>query len=101
MIGRAAEISSELDKAGKTVDEAMYLLEDAAELLRDFRDRLDFSPEEYDALESRLALLRRLSRKYGGGEEEMLAHLEECHRKGTKSNMRMTVWKNCTGSLKN
>ncbi|MGI5935479.1 MAG: DNA repair protein RecN [Oscillospiraceae bacterium] len=81
VIGRAAEISSELEKARKSVDEAVYLLEDAAELLRDFRDRLDFSPEEYDALESRLALLRRLSRKYGGGEEEMLAHLEECRRR--------------------
>jgi len=81
MIGRAAEISGELDKARKSVEEAVYLLDDAAELLRDFRDRLDFSPEEYDALESRLALLRRLSRKYGGGEEEMLAHLEECRRR--------------------
>ena len=39
-------------------------LEDAAEQLRDKRAELDFSPEEYDALEERLSRLRRLEKKY-------------------------------------
>ena len=53
------------------------MLRDAAETLRDFLKSLDFSPQEYDRLETRLSLLRRLSKKYGGGEKELLEKLEK------------------------
>lgn len=65
LLERASGISPELAEAGKSVREAALILEDAAERLRDFRHGLDFSPEEYDELETRLALFRRLNRKYG------------------------------------
>lgn len=77
-LGRVSSSSEELEKAEKAVTEARYMLEDAAERLRDFRRTLDFSPEEYDKLEERLDVLNRLSRKYGGDEEHMLALLEDC-----------------------
>ena len=48
---RAAAIAPELEKAGSSISEAVFSLTDAAELLRDFKDSLDFSPEEYDRLE--------------------------------------------------
>ncbi len=75
---RAAGIAPELDGATKSIREASYLLSDAAETLRDFRDRLDFSSEEYDRLEERISLLHKLERKYGKDEEELLAHLDAC-----------------------
>ncbi len=74
---RAAGYSENMQKALDTVKEARLLLEDASELVRDFRGELDFSPEEYDRLESRLALLRKLSRRYGLDEESLIARLEE------------------------
>ena len=54
---RAAAIASELQGAAKSLQDAVFSLSDAAELLRDFRDGLDFSPEEYDRLEERIGLL--------------------------------------------
>jgi DNA repair protein RecN (Recombination protein N) len=37
-----------------------------------------FSPGELDVLELRLDTLRRLMRKYGGSEEELIAFREKC-----------------------
>ncbi len=75
---KAAAISGELEGAAESIRSAAYSLADALETLRDFRDSLDFSPEEYDQLESRIALLNRLERKYGRDEESLIAYLEEC-----------------------
>ena len=78
---RAAAITPELESAAKSIREASFLLTDAAETLRDFRDSLDFSPEEYDRMETRLALFRRLERKYGRGTDELPAYLDECRQR--------------------
>lgn len=51
---------------------------DILEQLRDLKSELEYSPEEYDEIETRLDILRRLSRKYGGGVPEMLEYLEKC-----------------------
>lgn len=75
---RAAAITPELEQAAKSLNEAGFLLTDAAETLRDFRDSIDFSPEEYDRMETRLALFRKLERKYGRSTDELPAYLEEC-----------------------
>ncbi len=80
-VGRAAAIAPELEPAAKGIDEAVFSLSDAAETLRDFRDSLDFSPEEYDRLEERIALLNRLERKYGRSAEDLIAYLEDCREK--------------------
>lgn len=77
-LSRASGWSDEAAAAEKLITEARYILEDAAERLRDFRERLDFSPEEYDRLETRLALIHRLSRRYGRDEAGMLEHIGEC-----------------------
>ncbi len=48
---------------------------DLAMIVRDKREEFDFSPEELDAVESRVDLLYRLKKKYGGTVEEMLDYL--------------------------
>ena len=78
---RAAAIAPELEKAGSSISEAVFSLTDAAELLRDFKESLDFSPEEYDRLATRLALLNKLNRKYGKDEAELLEYLQQCRDK--------------------
>ena len=78
---RASGIASELENAFSSINEAVFSLTDAAETLRDFRDNLDFSPEEYDNLETRISLLSKLQRKYAKDEEGLLLHLEQCREK--------------------
>jgi DNA repair protein RecN (Recombination protein N) len=55
---------------------ARAVLEDLAATLRDFLDGLTFSPERLAEIESRLAEIARLKRKYGGTIETALEHLE-------------------------
>lgn len=55
-------------------------LEDLALFLRDYRARVDFTPGKLDEVESRLAQLERLTKKYGGSLEAVLAHRDECRR---------------------
>lgn len=76
-LSRATDWSEALADAERSVREAVFLLRDASELLRDFRESLDFSPEEYDRLETRLAQLRKLQKRYGRDEAGLLALLEE------------------------
>lgn len=77
-MNKAALISDELKETAALIENASELLYDAAERIRDYRDSFDFSPEEYDRLESRLSLLKKLRRKYNMDESELIEHLESC-----------------------
>lgn len=79
--GKAAAITPELETAAANINDAAFALADAAETLRDFHDDLDFSPEEYDRLESRIAQLNKLQRKYGRDIDGLIEYLDECRRK--------------------
>ena len=75
-ISAAAGMAPELKAAADGIAQARFLLEDAAERVNDLRAGLDFSEAEYDALETRLGLLRRLERKYGADEANLPEELE-------------------------
>ena len=76
--GKAAGIVPELETAAANINDAAFALADAAETLRDFRDSLDFSPDEYDQLETRISKLNKLQRKYGKDIEGLIDYLSEC-----------------------
>ena len=76
-VERAVAWSPGLAQAAELIRQARLALEDAAEQVREKRAELDFSPEEYDALEERLSRLRRLEKKYAADEEGLAALLEE------------------------
>lgn len=78
---RAARYSPELEETAKIISDAGYMLEDAAERLNDVRAALDFSPEEYDRIETRLALLRRLTKKYGVDGQGLITLLEQSRKR--------------------
>lgn len=65
-----SEIAGQLEAARDTVEDAAGVLDDAL-------GQLQAGEEEIDRIEERLDLLARLSKKYGGSEEAMLAFLEE------------------------
>lgn len=81
LMSKASLITDELSETAQIIENASSMLYDAAERIRDFRNSLDFSPDEYDNIENRLSLLRKLRRKYNMDEEQMLAHIDECCKK--------------------
>ncbi len=76
----AAAVAPELADVSKGISDACFLLSDAAERISDFLKGLDFSGEEFDRMETRLAQLRRLERKYAADEAGLLDALEERRR---------------------
>ena len=78
---RSASITTDLEPAAAAIREAIFSLTDASEQLRDFRESLDFSPEEYNQLEERLSLLGKLERKYGRDDTALLEYLVQCREK--------------------
>lgn len=79
-ISSAARYADSLGLVSERLRDLMYAAEDVTEELRDVRASLEFSPDELDALEARLDTLRRLMRKYGGSEDELMAYREKCRR---------------------
>ena len=57
------------------LETAQALLEDLAFKLREFSLKLEFSPTRLEEVETRLAEITRLKRKYGGSIESALEHL--------------------------
>lgn len=77
LMSKAALISDDLRETADIISNASSLIYDASERIRDFRDSLEFSPDEYDRLETRAALLRRLQRKYGADEAGLIQLLDD------------------------
>jgi len=81
-VKRALEALAALDPRWaphlEAVSEALYRLEDLAFFARDYASGIDFSPSRLDAVETRLAELERLSRKYGQGPDGILKYGEAC-----------------------
>ena len=74
---KAASWSPDLAAAAELLSQARLAMEDAAERAKDMLSELDFSPEEYDRLEDRLAVLRRLEKKYAADEEGLIELLDK------------------------
>jgi len=62
---RASGLDPALDALAERVSEAAVLLEDASALVRSYRDGVERDPSALDEVESRLAALSGLERKYG------------------------------------
>lgn len=75
-IEKAEECFSAISPILEQINNIKYELEDVAEAIRDRLSELDYDEYELDAIESRLDLLYRFSRKYGETEEDILNYLE-------------------------
>jgi len=60
--------------------DSVYKFEDLAYSLRDYTSGTEFSPEQLERIEKRLAELEKLTRKYGGSIKEALSFAERCER---------------------
>jgi len=83
-VGRALSLVAELARfdEGKQaladkMQEMSVALADVVEELSDYVDGLDADPHTLERLESRLDIIYRLKKKYGGSVEDVLAHLDK------------------------
>ncbi len=76
-ITELAEYESNFREYLEGLQTAQAVLEDLAFSVRDFRGSLEFSPERLEEIETRLAEIARLKRKYGGNIESVLEHFAE------------------------
>ena len=72
----AARIDPSLVPTADVLDASLAQLEEAARELGRYAGRITMDPERLADLEDRLARLKRLTRKYGGDVEGILAHRE-------------------------
>jgi DNA repair protein RecN (Recombination protein N) len=70
----AAQYDKRLEPLISQTESARIQIEDIASGLRDYSGRIDANPHELERLQSRLAELERLHRKYG---PDLLAHLDK------------------------
>ena len=76
-IDELKEFDSAFGEYTEGLNSAQAILSDLAFTLRDFKGSLEFSPERLTEIESRLAEISRLKKKYGGSIEAILLHLAE------------------------
>ena len=76
-----AKIDSSLERVVETLKNAAIGVDDASYSIRDYLDTLEADPKRLDEIESRLALIERLKRKYGSSLDDVLAFLEDVRTK--------------------
>lgn len=76
----AADYSSDFTETANGVNDAAMNLSAYTEELRDKIYSLDYDPNETERAEERLDVIYRLSQKYGDGEEDILAYLENAEK---------------------
>lgn len=72
-----ARIDGSLESTVETLKSAAIGVDDASDSIRDYLDKLEADPGRLDEVESRLALIERLKRKYGSSLDEVLAFFED------------------------
>ncbi|MBU0936300.1 MAG: DNA repair protein RecN [Spirochaetes bacterium] len=73
----AAAVDTALGEYARVADSAYFDLEDCSSALSAYADRQSFDPARLEEIESRLALLQKLKRKYGGSIDAVLAYRDE------------------------
>jgi DNA repair protein RecN (Recombination protein N) len=73
----AAALDSTLEPLAGLLSSIRYDLEEATRALQTYLDRLEADPARLDAVQSRLAVLADLKRKYGATIEEVLAFADD------------------------
>jgi DNA repair protein RecN (Recombination protein N) len=76
-IERALRTDPTLEPVSRQLAEIETLIDDAADQLRSYADKLEGDPERLAWLDERLALIRRLTRKHGGTLAEVVAKAAE------------------------
>ncbi len=77
LVDQVTAIDEELSGLSTRLADAFYEVEDITETIGDYRQRMSFSPERLEEVEERLALIRKLEKKYGNTLSEVLQYCDE------------------------
>lgn len=75
-----ARFDNKLDAVREGLQAASIAMDDAAHAIRDYLGHLEAEPGRLEEVESRLAALDKLKRKYGSSLDQVVAYLEETRR---------------------
>lgn len=70
------DLDGELAELQEYLETAQVQLSEAAEFARNYRDKMNYNPEELEKIEERLAVIDKLLRKYGENEQDVLSYLD-------------------------
>ena len=76
-IGDIAQIDRDASEIFKNLESAVPMIEDAAILLRNLKDKYDIDPQKLGELDERLEVIKRLEKKYGEGEGNIFAYRDK------------------------
>jgi DNA repair protein RecN (Recombination protein N) len=80
LVKELAELDARWVPQRAAIEEALYRLEDAALVARDYLSGMESAPDRLEAVEARLAELERLARRYGQSVERILEYRDTCAR---------------------
>ena len=75
-LGRLARVDPAQEPQSKAAENAYYQVQELVRGLHAYQDEIEYSPRRLQEVEDRLALIRRLERKYGAKIPDVLAHAE-------------------------
>ena len=75
-IEKAAGIDPSLSDAARSLDEALFRLQDIAHQLRSYLDTIAFDPARVETIEARMHVINRLKRKYGPSLADVFTRLD-------------------------
>ena len=80
-LNQARQADGSLEEAARNVQEALVLLRDSVEAVRNFGEKASADPQRLAAVQERLGLIESLKRKHGRSVEEILRWKEDLNAK--------------------
>jgi DNA repair protein RecN (Recombination protein N) len=75
-LDEAARVDPSLETLLNDAESISFQLQELVRQLRDYQTQIEYNPQRFQEVEERLALIRRLERKYGETIEEVLTYAE-------------------------
>lgn len=76
-----SKIDNRVEETVKLCESAVFQLEESADFLRGYKEKIEFDADEFAKIDDRLDLINRLKKKYGSTIEDILLSLEEAKKR--------------------
>jgi DNA repair protein RecN (Recombination protein N) len=73
---RIADLDPVLGQLNERIEALLFQLEDIVFDIRSYKEQFEYDPHKLDQIENRLAIIRRLKRKYGTSIQDIFSYLE-------------------------
>lgn len=76
-----SKFDNRAEETARLCESAVFQLEEAADFLRGYKEKIEFDADEFAKIDDRLDLINRLKKKYGSTIEDILLSLEEAKKR--------------------